>query len=787
MEYVENPLLLGQGKNLEKFHLYDKVRLTHMHILGATGTGKSKFLEHLIRQDILQGRGLCLIDPHGDLYDDVLAFCVQEQLFDKTLLFDPSDSTYTLGFNPLQSFGDISYKAKQMRSACSKVWQINMNSSPRMARWLYNCFYVLLEQKLSFVDALSLVSIRHNDRRTFITKNIKNPEIRAEFESLALMKPRELLEQLESSYNRIFEFLNNPNVRKLFIQESYLNSKEIMDKGYILLCNLSTRGEKLSEDDRNLLGTLLINEFYTTALTRERLQRNPFYLYIDEFSCFLSEDIASSLSQTRKYGLSMTLAHQDLSQLKTFHETLYKNVLTNCRTKVVFGGLSDEDRTILAKELFAQDFDLKTVKEEIVQTKFKPRLEQVKNKNFSEQKSETLGVGTTETDTVGDSFAKGKAETKSESVTRTRGTTLSLSGGIAETLGAALTHSTGKIVTNSLLHGAGTMKAITQGNSWGTSNGGNTSQGSGSSWNSTHGQSHTNSSSSSHGESHGSSFSDGHNDIRSVEDGGIFPRFMNKKIRDGASHTDTFTRNEQHSFTRGESSSESSSYGQGGNTFSSTGNNWSNQEGNSYTSEEGRSFMDTVGQAEGNSLLEGVSNTASNALNLMSSLGRMSSRSVTKGKSETNSESITVSHSKSIGKTHSQAITNGISEGYSESWITVHDEFQEVTSRTFYSENELLHLAKSFLAKQKRGQMIAKVQDAQAISLTVPIIEEIQTVKLHHIKGFKRFVSKNFAFYVSFTEGIAEQKVVFSDVLPIPEEDTKTQTTRKIDLTEDME
>ena len=145
----------------------------------------------------------------------------------------------------------------------------------------------------------------------------------------------------------------------------------VLDRHKILLVNLAGQGA-ISGDEQQLLGTLIVNELLTAAFARPKERRAPFYLAIDEFQHFVTKDICEILDGGRKFGLHLILAHQLLNQLKARDPEVYYSTLTNARTKVVFGGMNDEDLDILSRELFTGEFDPDEIKDEIWQTKFRP-------------------------------------------------------------------------------------------------------------------------------------------------------------------------------------------------------------------------------------------------------------------------------------------------------------------------------------------------------------------------------------------------------------------------------
>lgn len=343
-------------------YISDEQRSTHMQVIGSTGTGKSKFLENLIREDIKAGNGLCLIDPHGYLYNDILKWLDGIDFPpEKIILFDPAEDKYTTGFDPLRPTAkDLSYQVDAMVRACAKVWGgEDTDKTPLLKRCLRITFHALAEANLTLLEGQYLTSPTRKATREFIAAGIKDPIIKEQwdyFNSDKLTINR-FYEEFGSTINRMMEFLAAERIRTIIGQKDRtLDFEKIMNEGYVLLVNLSS-GKSVSADNARLLGTLLVNDLFLTATERPPKSR-PFYLYIDECALFINEDIGRILDEGRKFGLHLILAHQHLAQLKKAGEEIYHSVMTDAKTKVVFGGLSPEDAKILAEMMFLEEIDL---------------------------------------------------------------------------------------------------------------------------------------------------------------------------------------------------------------------------------------------------------------------------------------------------------------------------------------------------------------------------------------------------------------------------------------------
>jgi hypothetical protein len=339
-----------------------------MHVLGASGRGKSKFLEHLIREDIRQERGVLLIDPHSFLYDDLVRWIEEKGLFSrrKVILLDPTHDGWTFGFNPLNfdapSAYELDYSVEAMVKACAQVWGgEDMTQTPLLKKVLRSVFYALASKRLTLVEALALTNPEHADARRYLTSDLSNFVYAEQWQMFNALGLREFEERFGSANNRLMEFLASEIIRNIIgQQERVMDLRRAMDEGHIILMNLASGG-RLSDDNARLLGALIVNDLFLKARRRLKGSR-PFYVYIDECARYVNEDIARILDEARKMGLHLTLAHQHLSQLREASPAVYSAVMTNAQTKIVFGGLSVEDAEIMASTVFMGEYKLDEAK-----------------------------------------------------------------------------------------------------------------------------------------------------------------------------------------------------------------------------------------------------------------------------------------------------------------------------------------------------------------------------------------------------------------------------------------
>lgn len=300
-------------------------------------------------QDIIQNQGFGVIDPHGDLIENIKAWLylwTKKNLQKDVILIDPSDPINTACFNPLEPIDGIPPErmAGQLVEAFKKIWADAWGE--RMADILRNSLIALVENNLTLLELPLLLT--EKAARKKILANVKSPTCLQRFKYFESLPASTWREWLESTLNKVDAFLSDPSIRQIFASpESSFNLREIMDSGKILLVNLN-KG-KLG-DSANLLGALMVSKIKMAAFSRTDIpqtERQPFYLYIDEFQNFATDSFVEILSEARKYRLSLILAHQNLSQLP---EYLRDSILANCEIQVCFR-VNREDASRLSREL----------------------------------------------------------------------------------------------------------------------------------------------------------------------------------------------------------------------------------------------------------------------------------------------------------------------------------------------------------------------------------------------------------------------------------------------------
>lgn len=328
--------------------LCDNDHRRHLYLIGKTGTGKSTLLYSLIRSDLAAGRGLALLDPHGDLAQLVIASMPRERIQD-CLYLDPADLEHPVGFNPLYRVAPDRRPlvAAHIVAAFRHIWRDSWGH--RLEYLLQNGVRLLLDGEGSTL--LGLPSLLINERyRSRLLATCRDPQVRQFWlHEISAWGDDFTAEALSPLQNKIGALLTSPMLRNILGQHRpTLDIPAIMNGGRILIVNLA-KGN-LGEGPSFLLGALLTTAIAQAAEARAAIpehQRRDFHLFADEFQNFATDSFANILSEARKYRLSLTLAHQFLGQLP---DLLRRAVLGNAGSIIAFR-IGAEDAVTLAPEI----------------------------------------------------------------------------------------------------------------------------------------------------------------------------------------------------------------------------------------------------------------------------------------------------------------------------------------------------------------------------------------------------------------------------------------------------
>lgn len=365
LDLPKEGILLGTNRyrNTEiPVHLATEDRLRHMYIIGQTGTGKTTLLKTMIRQDILAGEGVCMIDPHGSDIQEVLSFVPPER-YDDVIYFDPSYTERPMGLNMLEY--DVRFPEQktfvinEMISIFNKLFDMKTAGGPMFEQYFRNAVNLVLEDPESGCTLLDVSRVL-SDRvyRDLKLSRCKNPLVVQFWREIASKAGGEasLANIVPYITSKFDVFLSNEIMRPIVSQEkSSFDFRDIMDNKKILLVNLA-KG-RLGDINSNLIGLIIVGKILMAALSRtDSFGKDfpPFYLYIDEFQNVTTDSISTILSEARKYKLSLTIAHQFIAQLD---EKIKNSVFGNVGSMAAFR-VSSDDAEYLAKQ-FAPVFSAK--------------------------------------------------------------------------------------------------------------------------------------------------------------------------------------------------------------------------------------------------------------------------------------------------------------------------------------------------------------------------------------------------------------------------------------------
>jgi hypothetical protein len=298
------------------FGIRQRDRLSHMYIIGKTGTGKSTLLERLMLSDIEAGRGLALVDPHGDLAERIAAR-IPERRKDDLVYLNVPDRSQPYGYNPLKRV--VPERRPLAGSGLLEVFQKMWPEAwgVRMEHILRNALLALLDQpQATLPDVLKLLSDKRFRREAL--QHIENRQVRSFWETeYEKYSDRMRADGIAPIQNKVGAFLADPTLYRILTNpERPIHIRRIMDEGKILLVNLA-KGQ-IGEDASSLLGGLLVTTIGLAAFSRQDTElaaRRPFYCYLDEFQNFTTLSVANMLSELRKYCVGMIVVHQYLEQL----------------------------------------------------------------------------------------------------------------------------------------------------------------------------------------------------------------------------------------------------------------------------------------------------------------------------------------------------------------------------------------------------------------------------------------------------------------------------------------
>jgi energy-coupling factor transporter ATP-binding protein EcfA2 len=329
------------------FFIKDADRLRHVYAIGKTGAGKSTLLKNMAISDIQKGKGCCVIDPHGDIADNLLNYVSKERI-QEVIYFNATDASHPIAFNPIHGISpqDRHIVAANLLQTFKRIWVDSWG--PRLEYILHHCLLTLLcYPKATLLDIQPLLT--NKVFREEILMYVHEVHLKTFWYSeYDKYPPTFRTEAISPVLNKMGMLISNPVLRNIVGQQGSINIWNIVDSGKILLCNFSKGA--LGEEVSSLLGSMLLSAIQQAALRRgiqPEANRNPFFCYVDEAHSYISSNAFESiLSECRKFGLSLFLTHQYLEQLP---EQTRSAIFGNVGTIISFQ-VGNNDAEQLAKE-----------------------------------------------------------------------------------------------------------------------------------------------------------------------------------------------------------------------------------------------------------------------------------------------------------------------------------------------------------------------------------------------------------------------------------------------------
>jgi len=339
-------------------------RLRHMYIIGRSGTGKTYLQQNMAVQDIKSGNGLCVIDPHGDFADDLIAQIPKERAED-LIYFNPADLSRPMGLNLLEY--DLKYPEQktfainEMISILDKLYDLKSTGGPMFEQYIRNAMLLIMDDPESGSTLMEISKVLADaDFRKYKLSKCKDELVYNFWTKEAEKAGGEaaLANMVPYITSKLNQFISNDTMRPIIGQQvSALNFREAMDTKKIIIVNLS-KG-KVGETNSYLLGLVIVGKILAAALSRADLSekdRAPFYLYIDEFQNYTTPSISTILSEARKYGLGLIIAHQYISQLVRNNDTSIRDAVFGNAGTIISFRIGVDDSEFLEKE-FAPVFN----------------------------------------------------------------------------------------------------------------------------------------------------------------------------------------------------------------------------------------------------------------------------------------------------------------------------------------------------------------------------------------------------------------------------------------------
>jgi len=415
MQVPERGVFMGHRiDNHEPIMIPIEAFSTHMYMLGSSGSGKSRKMLSLGRNFVgLREPGFCFIDPAGDTVNDVLRYCILKRQGHRVILVDPGEGDWSVGLNMLAFDPELRNAPEQASAVMSMLSAVfgdeDLDDKPQLSRWMLNALTLLAQNGYTYAHMPLLL---HSDRfRRELIAASRDPNLRLEWSEFDKATKQDRSTWKAPLFNRVNRFVLNPKIRRMFAQQhATFDPLRAMSQGKYVLVNLSS----VPAQERSLVARGIIDMIYQAAWRRPEGQRRPFFLMLDEFDGYVSDDIGEVLMYLRKFGVSAILSHQSLDNLRK-RPKVFAGVLSNCQ---LFGTFqcSVSDAEVMRDIHFTGQFrdDIPIPSTEIYHTVIIPHetTREVVTENWSETDSSNNSKTKSTAKTIGEAQSQGSSRTK---------------------------------------------------------------------------------------------------------------------------------------------------------------------------------------------------------------------------------------------------------------------------------------------------------------------------------------------------------------------------------------
>ena len=662
----------------------------HIHILGPPGVGKTRLNLALFRQFIhLPNTSVILGNQKGEFFHMARDIAIAAGQAKRLVIFDPGDPEMICGYNPLQPNGlTVATHAKQVRESIRAAWgQSSFDQTPQLARLLYIALYVARELELTLSETLGVLRPCSRLRRTLLPR-IANPHVREVIAHLDALPERRQEELTASSVARLESFLLDPAICRIITQrERTLDLSQILDQHKILLINLE-QYRPFRPDDCKLLGRFIVDDLRARIFERPKGKRTPAIGQFDEAHTWVTPGLSDMLELGREMGFSGVLSHQHPDQLisEDGNRRLREAVMNNTAVKIIFGGSSVRNLQELTEEVFLDQYDPWTIKQELTSLELDPIEEQRHSYTQSESSSQGRGLAFPSSVSYGGSTTVTDGETESESEGIQDSTSLATTRG--STRGVSRELGTSETLTDSW------AETLAESDSWAETDADSEN------WSETDGYGETVLDTATTSATSGAS---GSSDFGFTMDG-------------NSNTTFSYGMNTGWSMQNGSSDSSGRSSSR---SYSSTAGG-----GNSHAHTQGGSTMHATTQGGA------VGHSASFSVGEQYSESESQTHGTTRGKSQEQGHAWSHAESKTESKTVTHGRTPSMSEEKSRSRSVTTAPFyayrkrRNVTSREFLSKDDFLTLGLQKIKALPVGHFVVKVPGKRAVFARAPFIKE---------------------------------------------------------------